>query len=454
MKIRFSFFRFHTAGFILLIGCILLCNSCKKEFISDAESDSPIRYFFGGYEDKVAFVEKTSDGGFIYGGSTNIGLNGKDGFLLKVDHYGNKQWYKTYGGKKYDYFNHAIETSDGGFLVLGATNSIGKGTWDSTNCLSDYVVKTNANGDVLWARSYISSTFTDESAACGALESKQGFYYITGKNSVSGTNRIYIQRLKPDGTFTYDSIFPFNYYYTNLSSIPPQAVAPNYYHAWGVSLSETEDGNLVMGGLMSLSNIPGQAHKYVTFLMHLYHNGSPITLNPYYSHPREGQYYFAFNDPRRTPPVKVKVLQDGCLVATYIEGLQGTLSMQLLRTDVNGNLLWEKQYPVMGYSLLHNIEANPDGTFMLIGSSSAAPFNSAYPELFSSLKNALILVDKDGNALWTKTIGSDFSVNNARCVQPLVEGGWRVAAYSTSSETGYDRMYTMRINQLGELLTK
>ncbi|MFA6261687.1 MAG: hypothetical protein WC760_09475 [Bacteroidia bacterium] len=454
MIIRFPSIHLPHSGFILLAWVLVFCISCKKEFQSDADSSSPIEYFFGGYEDKVAFVEKTSDGGFIYGGSTNTGVNGKDAFLLKVDHFGNKQWYKTYGGRKYDYFNHVIETSDGGYLAIGASNSIGKGTWDSTNCLSDYVVKTNANGDVMWARSYNSSTNTDESAAFGALESKLGFYYITGKNSVSGTNRIYIHRLKTDGTFTYDSIYPFNYYYSNLTNIPPYTVAPNYYHAWGVSLCEALDGSLFLGGLMSLSNIPGQASKYVTFLMHLFHNGSPISMNPYYSYPREGQYYFAFDNPRRTPPVKVKVMQNGCLIATYIEGLQGKLTIQLLRTDFNGNLMWEKQFPVQGYSLLHNIEANPDGTFLLIGSSSSAPFNSAYPELFSSLKNTLILVDKDGNALWTKTIGSDFTVNNARCVQPLAEGGWRVAAYSSSSETGYDRMFTMRVNKNGDLITK
>jgi len=77
-------------------------------------------------------IVATPDGGALMAGWTgsNDGdvstpLNGIfDGWLVKLDALGNIEWDRTYGGSNSDQFQDILALSDGGFLVLGVTNSM------------------------------------------------------------------------------------------------------------------------------------------------------------------------------------------------------------------------------------------------------------------------------------------------------------------------------------------
>src|SRR5436190_19028520 len=55
---------------------------------------------------------------------------------------------KTLGGFATDAANAVQQTGDGGYIVAGTTISYGAGTYDM------YVIRTNANGDTLWTRTF------------------------------------------------------------------------------------------------------------------------------------------------------------------------------------------------------------------------------------------------------------------------------------------------------------
>jgi len=95
-------------------------------------------------------IRQTADGGFILAGSvgqTNTS-NGQEVYLLKTDINGIKQWSRKLGGPQDEYANSIRQTADGGYIFVGGTTSYGAGGWDV------YLVKTNANGDTLWTRTY------------------------------------------------------------------------------------------------------------------------------------------------------------------------------------------------------------------------------------------------------------------------------------------------------------
>jgi hypothetical protein len=92
---------------------------------------------FGGFGNDLMYgqVIQTSDGGFIVGGQSESGIGGDksepsrgtllnwDFWVVKTDTYGNKQWDKTIGGDNDDVMTSIIQTDDGGYLLGGYSRS-------------------------------------------------------------------------------------------------------------------------------------------------------------------------------------------------------------------------------------------------------------------------------------------------------------------------------------------
>jgi hypothetical protein len=104
-------------------------------------------YFPTDDEDCGRAVQQTTDGGYIIGAT--IGPLGYEQLcLVKTDGNGGFQWTKTYGGASAEYCSFAQQTTEGGYIVGGSTQSSGAGRSDF------YLVKTDASGNVLWEKTY------------------------------------------------------------------------------------------------------------------------------------------------------------------------------------------------------------------------------------------------------------------------------------------------------------
>jgi len=107
--------------------------------------------FYGspGKDDKARSIQETSDGGYIVAGSTkSFGVDREELWILKLDSQGRIEWEKAYGGQEDEYAESIQQTSDGGYVVAGVTNSFGAGGHDF------WILKLNPEGLVEWEYTY------------------------------------------------------------------------------------------------------------------------------------------------------------------------------------------------------------------------------------------------------------------------------------------------------------
>ena len=144
-----------------------------------------LRLVGGSGDDQLISSQPTSDGGYmVVGGSSSTDIFGQsnhgnyDGYILKLNANGVVLWERLVGGSGFDFPYSIRQTDDGGYMVVGYSNSTDipgqtyhGGEWDV------YILKLNADGDVLWQRLVGGSGF-DQAASC--QPTSDGGYIVLG----------------------------------------------------------------------------------------------------------------------------------------------------------------------------------------------------------------------------------------------------------------------------------
>jgi hypothetical protein len=128
---------------------------------------------YGGIHWDIAnSIQQISDSGYIVAGATDsYGSGNADALVLKLDSNGNVIWQKTYGGSGYDVANFIQQTTDGGYIVAGITESFGAGGKDF------WVLRLARNGDIIWQKTYGGSGLD---AAILIQQTTDDGYIVTG----------------------------------------------------------------------------------------------------------------------------------------------------------------------------------------------------------------------------------------------------------------------------------
>ena len=134
---------------------------------------------YGESDDETSRVARqTDDGGYIIvGEKQSPGLNGYnynyDVWLVKADDQGIKLWDKTFGGNGTETANSVQQTTDGGYIIIGATIPFGDIGHDLL------LIKTDGNGNKQWDKIFEGDW--GESVGFSVQQTTDGGYIITGK---------------------------------------------------------------------------------------------------------------------------------------------------------------------------------------------------------------------------------------------------------------------------------
>jgi len=164
---------------------LLLSNLLLYSIIINAQPTIQWQKSLGGPStDKALCIQQTTDGGYIavgYSNSANGDVTGyhggTDGWIIKIDALGILQWQKALGGSGYDAIQSIQQTSDSGYIVAGLTLS-NDGDVNGNHGSYDYwIIKLNSNGVIQWQKTLGG---TDSEKATSIKQTSDGGYIIAG----------------------------------------------------------------------------------------------------------------------------------------------------------------------------------------------------------------------------------------------------------------------------------
>lgn len=154
---------------------------------------------FGGSSTEIgSALQHTNDGGYILVGETeSYGAGGRDFWLIKTNSSGVEQWNRTYGGSDYDNGKAVQQTSDEGYIIIGKTLSFGPQGDVAMGLPTEniWAVKTNKTGIMQWNKTY-GNVYNDYGEA--VLQTPDGGYIIAGSSGFFMAENFDIVLLKTD----------------------------------------------------------------------------------------------------------------------------------------------------------------------------------------------------------------------------------------------------------------
>jgi hypothetical protein len=377
-------------------------------FVPVGASQTMWNYTYGGEEGSIreanSLVE-TSDGGYAF-----AGLAYNDFWLVKTDFNGNMLWNKTYGGKyggiyeeygiiEAEIAHSLVESSDGGYALVGDIPS------NKTEFDTDFwLVKTDANGNMEWNQTY-GGNWTEH--VFSLVHTGDGGYAIVGETISFGAGDFDFWLVKTDAYGNME----WNQTYGGTRS------------ETAFSLIETSDGGYAIGGYTY--SVDTESPDFWLIKTDAYGN---MEWNQTYGGSEEE---IAFS--------LVETSDGGFALAgkkfDYIrveenDSLTFKGDFWLVKTDFNGNMLWNKTYGADEYEVASSLVTTSDGGYALCG------IKKLETSQYSPSDFWLVKTDAYGNMEWNQTYGGT-EFDRASSLVATSDGGFAIVGDIVSHERGH-----------------
>lgn len=384
--------------------------------------------------DYLRTIISTTDGGYLAGGYSSSGISGDkseanmgaDYWIVKTDGAGNLEWEETIGGSGGDYLYAVLQTTDGGYLLGGYSDSgISGDKTDASVGFQDYwIVKTDASGGIEWQKTVggnnLDLLFT-------VIETSDGGYLLGGYSSsgISGD--------KTEAGLGQTDFWVVKVYDTG--SVEWQNTIGGSGWDYLYSMVETSDGGFLLGGG---SDSPASGDKTDSSLGNDYWivkidgSGSVLWENTIGGIGTDYLYTVVETD------------DDGFLLGGYsysgiggdkTEASFGEQDFWIIKTNDVGVIEWQKTIGGDDTDILRVIVQADDGGYVLGGYSASGISGNKSEDNYGLTDFWVVKTDASGNVEWDKTIGGG-STDNLYALSGTPDGGYVLGGHSSSGVSG------------------
>lgn len=351
-------------------------------FFSSAFSQQFQATYGGAVSDDAQQLCLTTDGGYVMAGSTSsFGAGASDVFLFKTNSMGGLLWTKTFGGTNVDQASSLMQTTDGGFIIAGSTNSFGAGNYDF------YLIKTDSAGNLQWSKTYGGAM---DDKAKNIKQLNDGSFVIVGSSYSFGISDedVYLVKTNSNGLLIWSFLY---------------SEAGGRYDLGNDIIVTADSGLVITGHTYPLSS--GTS----AFLFFRLDSSGMVLWNKVYGNPSSSGSGTA-----------AKELNNGDFIVT------GTFDnvpyLSLIKTNSSGAVLWSNFYGSPGVAL--NLECSADNGYLIAGRTQSPPTLPNYA--------VLLKIDSTGNQQWRRRYDG-MGPGYASSILNATDGGYCVSGVSDSN---------------------
>jgi hypothetical protein len=408
--------------------------SCHKDPVVIQQQSIQSQKLLGGEDDEsIQTILTTADGGHLLTGTTSSSNSGDvranhsgstDWWIIRLNSNNDTLWTRMLGGNGNEDNGAAVATNDGGFVVVGSTNSHHTGdvrTNHSPGHFDSWIVKLTASGDTAWTRVLGGS---QNDYAYEATITSDGNIVVAGKTtsnngdvsgSHGGADDFWIVKLNS----------------TNGQLIWQKALGGSG-HEEARTITSTTDGGVVIAGTSwsddgDVASIIGQ---YDAWIVKLDAGGNLVWKKSIggtdsdwvrdICNTNDGGYIiagFTYSD------------NNGDVGHNH-----GENDGWVIKLNANGTIAWTTTLGGDTYDALYAVVALPNGSYLL-GGVTESHNNGDVGANKGDADGWLLKLDASGQKVWTRNIGGlGYDEITALCIN--TDGSYTLAGSSGSSNSG------------------
>ncbi len=198
---------------IILAFTMLACSKKDLNFQGENSETVTIQWqqTFGHNDfDEINQIIQTSDGGYIAVGAKMLNANWNY-WVLKFNQQDSLQWDMTYGGTYTDIAKAVVETENGEFLIIGYTNSYEGDITTTKGNYDIWLIKIDSTGKILWNKNY-GGLYNDIISYKSLIKTQDNNFLFMGTtnskdtdvSTALGDRDIWVVKINPQGEIIWE----------------------------------------------------------------------------------------------------------------------------------------------------------------------------------------------------------------------------------------------------------